>query len=119
MFVHRSPPPHSGDSIGRMSSLERDLREHEDRKRQIEAEVTKSERELKLAEARSENEDVIAILKKEHEYQLETASYLNKRHKGYRPSDAARPVMSSQAETQSRGRLVLESGARSPYRLCD
>lgn len=54
-----------------MSSLERALREYEDRKRQIEAEVTRSERELKLAEAKSENEDVIAILKKDHEYQLE------------------------------------------------
>jgi dephospho-CoA kinase len=54
-----------------MSSLERDLREYEDRKRQIEAEVTRSERELKLAEATAENEDAIAVLKKEHEYQLE------------------------------------------------
>ena len=54
-----------------MSSLERDLREYKDRQQQIEAEVTRSQRELQLAEAKPENEDVIAILKREHEYQLE------------------------------------------------
>jgi hypothetical protein len=54
-----------------MSSLERDLREYQDRQRQIEAEVTRSEREFKLAEARGENEEVMAVLKKELDYQLE------------------------------------------------
>jgi hypothetical protein len=53
-----------------MSSLERDLREYKDRQQQIEAEVTRSQRELQLAKARPENEDVIAIFKREHEYQL-------------------------------------------------
>jgi hypothetical protein len=63
-----------------MSSLVRDLREYKDRQRQIEAEVTRSDRELKLTEARPENEDVIAVLKKELEYQRERLRTSEKRH---------------------------------------
>lgn len=52
-----------------MSSLERDLQEYKDRQQQIESEVDRADRELKLAEAKPETEDILAVRRQDLEYQ--------------------------------------------------
>jgi len=55
----------------RMSSLEHDLRDFEGRRREIEADVTRADRELKLAEAEGKNESILAVHRQELKSQLE------------------------------------------------